>query len=164
MNQSGWDLVGYKRNPVVLLDHGYHPVLGSLPIGRSIDVRVEGQALRATVLLDAADVPVTGPYAEMVRRKLLAGSLFACSVGFRPLDFDLAEDRGDAFPGFDFKRQELTEWSVVGVPCNPDCLVDQADDLTTALASITASAPCAGQKVSREAVLRRLALDDRFER
>ena len=161
IDQAGWDLRAYLRNPVVLFDHGYHPVLGGLPIGRSVAIGVEGGKLKATVELDAPTVPITGPYAEMVRQKLLAKTLFACSVSFRPLDFDISDRPADMI-GLDFHRQDLTEWSIVGVPCNPDCVSEDPNDLQAAIASVTSAAPRGARKVTAGAMLRRLEIFDRW--
>lgn len=155
VSQTGWDLTAYKRCPVVLWQHDH-----DLPIGRGVDVRVKGGRLKGTVVLDAADVPVVGPYAEMTRQKLVAGSLFACSVGFRPLDFDIAEDRAGFEPVFIFKRQELTEWSIVAIPCNPDAVVDEADSLQAAVHSVTSAASGGTRKLTP--ALHRLTLLDKI--
>lgn len=162
VDQGGWDLRAYLRNPVVLLDHGYHPVLGNLPIGRSVAIGVEGGRLKATVELDAATVPITGPYAEMVCQKLAKRSLFSCSVAFRPLDFAIA-DRPADIVGLNFKRQDLTEWSIVGVPCNPECVTDDPDDTRAAIAAVTSAAPRGTRKVTPGAALHRLQLLDRID-
>lgn len=132
IDQGGWDLVAYRQNPVVLWMHDKE----SLPIGRCCDIGLEGGALRATVEFVRADMPVVGEMAEAVMLLCQEGFLSATSVGFRPLEYDVSEDpaRGaeDWFPGFDFKRQELTEFSIVTVPCNPEALIDPAHRLDPA--------------------------------
>ena len=124
--QSGWQLAAYQLNPVVLWDHGHDPVLGRMPIGRAVTTLVEGGRLVADAAFDDADMPVSGPYAEAVLRKLDNGSLSAVSVGFRALDWSVPEGesaRGDSWwPGIDYLKQELLEFSVVAIPCNPEAL------------------------------------------
>ena len=124
IDQSGWDLSAYRANNVVLWAHGYNTQIGDLSIGRCIDIGVVEGALTGVVEFDPEDDPISGPWSETILRKLKRGSLSATSVGFRPLDFDVTEDpsRGadEWFPGFDFKRQELLEFSIVSVPCNPE--------------------------------------------
>ena len=75
-----------------------------------------------------ADVPVFGPKAEGIKQLCRSGFLFATSVGFRPLEWDFTEDeaRGadDWFPGIDFHRHELMEFSIVSIPANPEALIE----------------------------------------
>ena len=129
---SGWDLTAYLRNPVVLFGHGFDPVVGTWPIGRAVDVGPDGGVLKATVEFDPEDMPVTGQAAEACVRKLRSGSLNATSVGFRPLEYDVSQDPDRDpdgwFPGIDFKRQELLEFSVVSVPANAEALLDRPSD------------------------------------
>ena len=162
IDQAGWILDAYRANPVVLWMHDNW----SLPIGRCTDLGPEDGALQATVEFVRADMPVVGEMAEAVLLLCKEGFLNATSVGFRPIDFDVTEDpdRGADhwFPGFDFKRQELTEFSIVTVPCNPEALInpahrlDPADPLANLLGDVSTSLP------ARSSVLRGLRAFDRF--
>lgn len=120
---DGWDLKSYLQNPVVLWGHKH-----DLVIGRAIDVSRDGNALKATVEFQPADMPIVGDWAEYAYRGGQTGFIRATSVGFRPLEWEFTneEERGadDWFPGIDFQRQELTEFSVVGVPANPEALIE----------------------------------------
>ena len=73
---SGADLDAFRRNPVVMWAHDYR----NLPIGRAEQVRVEGNALRASVLWAPTDF--AGEVAELYRRGYLRG----WSIGFRPIE------------------------------------------------------------------------------
>jgi HK97 family phage prohead protease len=121
---AGWDLMNFKRNPVVLWGHDAN----RLPIGRAFDVRIEDAALKASVEFIPADTPEGGAFAESVYRLARAGFIAATSVGFRPIKWDYTRDQGrgadDWFPGIDFEQQELVELSVVTVPANPEALID----------------------------------------
>ena len=157
LNQDGWELSAYRRSPVVLWMHDHR-----LPIGRGIDVRVEGGRLEGTAVLDPSETPVTGAFAEMRRMKLAAGSLFACSVGFQPISFEISK-RINELIGFDFDKQSLVEFSIVSAPCNTEALVDDPNDLQAALASmVNASASRGTRKVTAGAMLRRLEIFDRW--
>ena len=128
IDQKGWQLAAYQTNPVnVLWDHGHDLVLGRMSIARALNISVEGGNLVADAEFDPADMPVSGPYAEAILRKLDNGSLAAVSVGFRPLDWSIPEGesaRGDDWwPGIDYLKQELMEFSVVAIPCNPEALL-----------------------------------------
>lgn len=164
VDQNGWDLTGFLRNPVVLWQHDSW----SLPIGKCVEIGLEAGALRATVEFVRADMPMVGEMAETVLLMCKEGFLSATSVGFRPLDFDVTEDpaRGadDWLPGFDFKRQDLTEFSIVTVPCNADAVIDPAHrdggaDTMAAIRDIVSAAPAAAQRAK---ALRRLQFDRRF--
>lgn len=122
---GGWDLSNFIRNPVALWGHD----ASMLPIGRCIDVAVEGDALKATVQFIPADTPERGQFAEAVYRLAQTGFIAATSVGFRPTKWAYTSDpeRGadDWFPGIDFQEQELVELSIVTVPANPEALLDE---------------------------------------
>lgn len=121
---AGWDLMNFKRNPVVLWGHD----AGRLPIGRAFDVGIEGAALKASVEFIPYDIPEAGQFAEAVYRLARDGFIAATSVGFRPIKWDYTQDQArgadDWFPGIDFEQQELVELSIVTVPANPEALID----------------------------------------
>ena len=113
---AGWKLDNFKRNPVVLWGHD-----GSmLPVGRATSVWVQGGKLKAKAEFASAAV---SQYAERVRGMIAAGFLTATSVGFAPLKYAFSEDPLRKY-GIDFLEQELLEFSVVGIPANPDALLD----------------------------------------
>ena len=121
---AGWDLANYRRNPVVLWGHD----ASRLPIGRALDLRIEDNALKATVEFIPSDTPEGGMFAESVLRLARGGFIAATSVGFRPLKWDYTNDQSrgadDWFPGIDFEEQELVELSIVTVPANPEALIE----------------------------------------
>lgn len=146
---AGWDLTQFLRNPVVLWGHDAE----SLPIGKALDVRVEGDALKATVRFIPAETPERGQFAEAVYQMARSGFLGATSVGFRPIKWDFTDDpeRGseDWFPGIDFQQQELVELSVVTVPANPEALMDEPLPAPAQPAEIASDTPPAfGEEVT----------------
>ena len=129
---DGWVLDAYRQNPVVLWGHD----AWDLPIGRCVELGNDGAALKATVEFVPADMPCCGQRAEAVLRMCRTGFLSATSVGFRPLEFEMAKDRmeeDDWFPPFNFLRNELLEFSIVSIPCNPEALIEPGErrDLVT---------------------------------
>lgn len=121
---AGWDLTNFRKNPVVLWAHNQD----KFPIGRCIDIGVEDGVLKATVEFAPADIPRAGEHAEAAYRLSAEGFLPGTSVGFRPLEYDISNERNDDdsfFMPMDFKRQELLEFSLVPVPCNPDALLEE---------------------------------------
>ena len=137
---DGWDLTAYRASPVILWAHDHDRPA----IARCVDIGPDNGALKATVAFDQAD-----PFAAEIMRKCREGFLNTTSVGFRPLEYDVTNDpaRGadEWFPGFDFTRQELTEISIVNVPCNAECLIDapadESDPIAGLLATVTNAVP-----------------------
>jgi HK97 family phage prohead protease len=123
---KGWVLDAFQLNPVVLWGHK----ASQLPVGKCVGIGVEGDALKALVDFVPADVPVAGDFAEAVFRLCREGFLSATSVGFRPLEFELAKERmddDDWWPPLNFLRQELMEFSIVSIPANPEALIDPTE-------------------------------------
>lgn len=136
---DGWDTSAYERAPVVLWGHdAYRP-----PIGRATRLFRDGDALKSDVQFIPPETPEFGPFAAGIQALCRGGYLYASSVGFRPLDWDFTEDKArnadDWFPGIDFKRQELMEWSIVSVPANPEALLEHEFVAASAPAAVPAT-------------------------
>ena len=119
IDQRGWVLRHFKRNPVVLFGHDY----GNLPVARGQKGREVWTAENKT--MSVAEFPVRELYefgytvGQLVRAKFLK----TASVGFRPLKWKFVGDNdSDRKGGIDFTKQELLEWSIVPVPANPNAL------------------------------------------
>jgi phage head maturation protease len=122
----------YKANPVVFLNHKSY---FGLPIAKSahpetgeFTVEVAANDIYATAFFHGLTEESTQTFALVAE-----GYLKAASIGFRPIkarfideekaskDRDLIEfDK--LFPGLLFEEWELTEWSVVGIPANPEAV------------------------------------------
>ena len=111
IDPSGWDLEGYRRNPVFLWAHDR-----SLPpIGKASRVWVDGTSLRALVEF----APTA--FAEQVSELYAQGFMRGVSVGFIPLETEMrASSHGRR--GYWYKRQELLEISAVPVPMHSNAL------------------------------------------
>jgi HK97 family phage prohead protease len=117
IDQSGWDLKAYRRNPVVLWSHD----ASNWPVGKATKIGVEGGKL-------VAEVMFAGTFEGRKAQALVdAGMLKATSVGFQPTEFKMSLDR-ERMGGVDFKKQQLMEFSIVNVPANPDCLICMSAD------------------------------------
>jgi len=125
---NGWEVGDFQRNPVVLYAHDQSGV----PVGRDIGVHVrEGLDGNSGALIGVTRFvsEELDPFGAKIARFVAAGILRTTSVGFEPLEFEIAEDRdtGDSwFAPIDFTKQRLREYSWCAVPANPDCLVDNA--------------------------------------
>lgn len=119
IKMSAWNLDNYNKNGIVLYMHdsrGSDPdkVIGK---GRAF---VDGGKLIGEVEFEPADI---NELAEKVRKKVEFGSLSATSVGFRSTkghwgNAEQAEDEDTYY----FDAAELYEFSVVGIPSNPNAL------------------------------------------
>jgi len=112
INQSGWDLSAFRRNPVILFAHDS----GSLPVAKATSVGAHDGKLMVSVKF--AQTGLARGVAAMVN----SGHLRATSVGFRPTKFDFARSASRS-GGIDFAQQELLEVSIVPVPANASCLL-----------------------------------------
>jgi HK97 family phage prohead protease len=117
ISPTGWDLTGFKKNPVALWAHdSYSP-----PIGRASNVVVEeGARLMGDIAFIDAD---TYAFSDTIYKLTLGGYINAVSVGFVPKDYEWSDEDGREW-GIDFKQQELLEISVVPVPCNANALIE----------------------------------------
>lgn len=114
IDQKGWDLSIFKRNPVALFAHmSWEP-----PIGRASNVGVQAGKLMGDIEFAAAEVY---PFADTIYRLVKGKFLNAVSVGFLPKEWAFSSDKDRPY-GIDFKSQSLLEISCCPVPCNPNAL------------------------------------------
>lgn len=118
---SGADLARFKANPVIFVNHA----ADKLPVGKAVNVFIEGARLLIDVVFDVAD-----QLGAEIERRVREGFLSAISIGFKVLK-TLA---GRAV------NWELLEASVVGLPMDADATVLRAaqtplDALTAAIAA-----------------------------
>lgn len=110
---NGWDLTKYNQNVkgevsgTVLLHHNSR----ELPVGKSF-VWIEGNELYAGLKL--ADDVEGYDLGKIVAGLIRGNYLKNASVGFIPKQWEENED------GYNFKEQELIEWSLVNIPALPD--------------------------------------------
>ena len=113
VDQKGWDLRAYERNPVILFNHNPQ----QMPIGRGKAYIKNGQ-LMIDVEFDKND-----EQAQKIERKVRDGYINAVSVGFQasdsisrnrlPTDHKYYGKTGQYFP-----KSELLEVSIVTIPAN----------------------------------------------
>src|SRR5690606_13142241 len=110
LDQSLFRFDNFRRNPVMLWQHGRDPMRGNVPIGRWENVRMSDDGvMRAEAVFDDSD-----EFARMIEQKYRRGFLNAASIGWMPV-FD-ERGRVTAF--------DLLEASAVAVPADPDALAD----------------------------------------
>lgn len=114
IDPKGWDLKSYIANPVVLWAHDY----SIPPVGKAVNIKSTEHGLQADVEFLPQGM---NPFADMIHDMCKSGFLNATSVGFR----GNGEKSKDRERGYDFKTQELLEFSIVPVPCNPEALAQR---------------------------------------
>lgn len=104
IDQSGWDLKNFKKNPVLLWAHDHY-----LPaIGHATKVWTEGGKLMFKGIWSSAT-----ELGRACQQLVQEGTLNSFSVGFMPFEMD----------GNTYIKQELLEISLVNVPANPDAMM-----------------------------------------
>ena len=111
IDPSGWELDGYRRNPVFLWAHDR----SKPPIGKSQRIWVEDGALYAVV--EFAPTDFAREIAELYERGFMRG----VSVGFLPLETEFRQ-ASNGRRAYLYRRQELLEISAVPVPMHDDAL------------------------------------------
>lgn len=109
IDPNGWDLRAFKSNPIALFGHD-----SSFPIGRWDNLRVENGQLLGD--LEPAQKGTSARIDEIISL-VEQDILRTVSVGFRPIEYEPRKQGG-----IHYKRQEMLETSVVGVPANPAAL------------------------------------------
>lgn len=102
VDQKGWDLENYMKNPIVLWGHDYY----ALPIGVADEVKVIDGQLVAKGRFASMEA---NPFAQQVRKLYDQGIVKTTSVGF------IAKK----MTGNTITEAELLEFSFVPVPANP---------------------------------------------
>ena len=110
---SGWDLKGFRKNPIALFGHAHDQILGVWK-----NVRVEGKRLIGRLQLAEEG---TSALVDTTRRLIEQRILRAVSVGFQALEYE-ARNADAPWKGIDIKQAALHEVSVVAVPANPNAL------------------------------------------
>ncbi|MDP2946053.1 MAG: HK97 family phage prohead protease, partial [bacterium] len=113
ISAAGWQLDGYKKNPVWMFAHDH----SIAPIGTVPKIWIDGKQLLNAVKWDEPD-----EFARFIQGKYQRGIMRAVSVGFRALEFEERSGNGGGRSGILFKKQELLEISAVPVPAHPHAL------------------------------------------
>lgn len=115
IDQAGWKLENYLKNPVVLWGHDQK----QFPIGRCENIAVKDGKLQATVRFAYTQNPQAAIAFELCADEFLN----AGSVGFMNMKW-MYDENNDLLT---LLENELYEFSIVNVPANPDALSKAAD-------------------------------------
>jgi HK97 family phage prohead protease len=134
VDQKGWDLRAYNRNPVVLFNH--NP--SQMPIGKG-KAYVENDQLMLEVEFDQKD-----DMAKTIEQKVRDGYINAVSVGFQPSKTIARSSLPADHPyhgksGSYFQSSELLEVSIVTIPANNEATLSKQFSREIGLADVARS-------------------------
>ena len=134
VDQKGWDLSAYNRNPVVLFNH--NP--SQMPIGKG-KAYVENDQLMLEVEFDQKD-----DMAKTIEQKVRDGYINAVSVGFQPSKTIARSRLPSDHPyhgksGSYFQASELLEVSIVTIPANNEATLSKQFSREIGLADVARS-------------------------
>ncbi len=115
--QEGWDLVNFKKNPVILNSHNYGDA--AEVIGKASNVKIDGKKLTGKITFAVNE----NPKAKVIFDLYAGGFLNAFSVGFIPTKFKQNKDGSTDW--FTIEEAELLEVSAVSVPANARALAKE---------------------------------------
>jgi len=110
---DGWQLEGFKKNPIALFNHNPNHI-----VGKWNNLRVDKGTLRGNLQLAPEG---TSPRIDEIRKLVEAGILKAVSVGFKPIETKPRTEKNVAV-GFIYTKSELVETSLVSIPANSNAL------------------------------------------
>lgn len=117
IDQAGWKLDNYLKNPVVLFGHDQ-----SQPaVGKTIEIGISSGHLEGIVQFAYKE----NPMAAMLFELYAGGYMNAGSVGFLNLKWMYDEEKDI----LTLVENELYEYSLVNVPANPEALTKAYNDL-----------------------------------
>jgi len=115
---QNWDLSRFERNPVILYAHNAH---SAMPIGQGRNVRVENNALHATIYFSKIT-----ELAENVWQQVVEKTLRAVSVGFKSKT--IRYERIDDKDVYVLDDNVLYEISVCPIGANEDALAKSHEE------------------------------------
>jgi HK97 family phage prohead protease len=113
---KGMNDENFSKNPVVLYGHNY----GSFPIGKSLWRTKTTRGGIKGILAKTQFAPTEE--GKLVFELWKGGFLNAASIGFRVAEKEPIMDKDQWTGGYDIKKWELWEYSIVPVPANQDAL------------------------------------------
>lgn len=110
---KAWDLENYKKNPVILFDHGHDPTFGYMPIGKAVAIEARDEGLYVKALISSSKSEKISAIRDLIDE----GILKTFSVGFDPKASEKHKDDPDINV---ITSAELIENSIVPIPMNQD--------------------------------------------
>ena len=143
IEQSGWDVNNFLKNPVLLWQHDrWRPSIGLV---ENLSI---GDSLKGTVVFAPKKID---HFSWSIGQKVHLGMLRAGSVSFRPLEWKWVDDASEE-ADLIFLKQELAEFSIVNIPANPEALSELSenrDDLKELVDSLESMMKSTGERVTQ---------------
>jgi hypothetical protein len=127
IKSAGVDFANYRKNPVVLFEHGKSPVRGTLPIGRNLWVKPDGVG-NGRIL--AKTIFAKDEFSDLLFSFYKDGTMRGWSISILPEDVGPpSRDEVRSRPEMKdcelvYRSSEMLEYSAVGIPGAADCLSD----------------------------------------
>lgn len=112
ISPKAWEMDNFKKNPIVLFNHGHDPQFGYMPVGYAMDVRATDEGLYTKIKLSNSNTEKIRAVRDLVEE----GVLKTFSVGFEPLDGTKADNGNHQV----ITKAQLIEISIVPIPMNQD--------------------------------------------
>lgn len=154
IDQAGWRLDDYKRNPVILDSHRYGSIDDILGRARRVEVGSEG------LEVDVEFAPTSK--GQMARELVEAGMLNTVSVGFRSLSRRPGTKAGEPMT---HTGMELLEVSMVAIPANREAvrLRGVEDEMDTTEKAGRRMSKASAEKIRAAIAMLAELIDDHFE-
>lgn len=154
IDQAGWRLDDYKRNPVILDSHRYGSIDDILGRARRVEVGSEG------LEVDVEFAPTSK--GQMARELVEAGMLNTVSVGFRSLSRRPGSKAGEPMT---HTGMELLEVSMVAIPANREAvrLRGVEDDMDTTEKAGRRMSKASAEKIRAAIAMLAELIDDHFD-
>jgi len=121
VDPAGWDLKGFKRNPVVLWSHEHmRPAIGKVESPKVKDGQLVGRVRFSSKEVDS--------FAAMIEGKVREGIINGGSVGFKTRKIEIVDDP-KANEILIHRKQELFEFSIVNMPANTNAMATRSAKL-----------------------------------
>ena len=146
INQKGWKLENFKKNPVIFWNHRTWGTLRTLPIGKGI-VKIENDQLLVGIEFDPEDEfamrvesKVKNGYVNSVSVGFGDGARFGCKAGVHRSTLPEGHD-AIGTRGYYYEEAELLEISPVNIPANAEANkkgLEGSDEIVQLLTEIKA--------------------------
>lgn len=111
VDPKGGRFENYKKNPIILFDHGKDPAFGSMPVGKAISIEARDTGLFTKAYISNSKTEKISAIRDLVEE----GILKTFSIGFDPGKDEKDKDGVRVITDF-----ELIEQSIVPIPMNQD--------------------------------------------
>ena len=122
----GADLAAYRKNPVVLWEHGLDVARGNLPVGRNLWIKIDKQARTIVAKTKFAEDEFADGLFRLYQGEFLKGFSIRGNpdpaTSLPPSTAEIRKRPELAEARIVYRKWELVEYSAVAVPGNPDAL------------------------------------------